>query len=98
MMKEDVGVVEEPVVEERAHKHRHRHHHRRNKEANEIDFAEESNEDPYSRHRAYQDSYLVLQEKLDEASNAPLSEHETKEMEFFLDNGLLVLAQQIAQE
>ena len=39
-----------------------------------------------------------MQQKQDEASNAPLTDHETKQMEFFLDNGLLVLAQQIAQE
>ena len=82
--------MEEPAP---AHKHRHKHHHRNhNKEANEMEFAEES-DDPYERHRAYQDSYLVMEQKQDEISQAHLSDHEAKEIEFFLDNGLLVLAQ-----
>ena len=56
-----------------------------------MELAEES-DDPYERHRAYQDSYLVMEQKQDEISQAHLSDHEAKEIEFFLDNGLLVLA------
>ena len=63
-----------------------------------MDYENHTDANPYERHQAYQDQYLVLQQKQDEASMAPLTDHETKQMEFFLDNGLLVLAQQIAQE
>ena len=38
-------------------------------------------------------------EQLDDpVSNAPLSEHDSQQMNFFLDNGLLMLAEQIAQD
>ena len=52
----DGGHEEETLapVDEPKSKHRHRHHHHRNKEANGFD------ESPYDRHRAYQDSYLML--------------------------------------
>ena len=83
----------EPVQKKkRAHKHRHHH---RNKKANE---AYHESQNPYDKHRAYQEHFLVMEQQVDEKSNTPLSEHETKEMDFFLDNGLMILAQQIAQD
>ena len=39
-----------------------------------------------------------MQQKDDEASNEPLTNHEEQEMTFYLDNALLLLAEQIQQD
>lgn len=89
------------ATSEKVHKHRHRHrHHHRNHEKNEMVYGLD---DPYERHRAYQQHYLVMeQSEADDVSedgeHAGLSEHEAQQMDFYLENGLLLLAEQIAQD
>lgn len=44
------------------------------------------------------DNFLVMVQHDDAESKAPLSEHDDKQLGFYLDNGLLLLAEQIAQD
>ena len=74
---------------ETAHRH---HHHHRNHEKNELEIDVPRN--PYERHRAYQDTFLVMHQT--EEEQYALSEHETSQLDFYLENGLLLLAEQIA--
>ena len=81
----------------RHHRHHHRHHRNQEQQKNELDLARNS-PTPLEKHQAYQNHFLVMQQHDDPASNAPLSAHEDQQMGFYLDNGLLMLAEQIAQD